>query len=656
MVRSATQPNTRSTRYTVLILALTLCMVLSGLMPVFAQPAAQAQDLPASPLMLGEYAQADVLSGDSVAYGVVLSEDGDYLISAVDDVAAGAFDLLVSDADGNIVLDDVFGSPELTLTAGAYTLTFTAVEDGSLFFVMLGNFGEVRQSQEDPGKLIPGGIVITKARSADDYYAVLSVPPMNVPQEVLLYADSSDPEQSLYVTVEDANIYDYIDTRESQLLRFWTTGGEYQVTASPAARNQEFTLIPFLSGPPQSIAVGGSLDDSLETDVKETLILLSLDSIYTSLTVTLAGENDDADLDMIFTDGLNESGVYESSAESGSQEAISLETVLPGDYYIMIKRYGSDGSAFTLSVEGEAGEPFPVLTDGEPADGALLDETVDSETAYYEFAVEEAGSLIQVNLMSDTQDAYFDLNIGRRPGDSTWSGYGYDGTAAAEFLVTEPGTYYITVVRSGVPTEFSIVAENMGPAPALVPGDYIRNSIVDGNTDIYQLEITDPGQILSMVLVSLADNDLDLSLALYNKYGDSTVYQYSAEAGGVESISQSMATPGIYEIQVRAYADDAYYLFTELTNPVNLIKVALDVTNLTGGDVCTVTATSASGLEEEGGNLLAEDTPLADGETITLALLTDTYTLSALDCDDTVVATEQDVFLQGEMFWNLSIE
>ena len=647
---------------TVTILIVTLVLLLSGLMPVFAhppvqpsaQPQAQGEDPLVMPLMLGEYAQVDVASGDSVAFGVILPEDGDYLISAVDEEAAGAFDLLVSDVDGNIVSDDVFANTDLTLAAGPYTLTFTAVEDGALFFVVLGNFGEVRQSQEEPGKLIPGGIVITKARSADDYFAVLSVPAMDVPEEVLLYADSSNPNQSLYVTIEGSNFYDYIDTQETQLLRFWTLGGDYQVTVTPAARNQEFTLIPFLSGLPREIEVGDSLDDSLDIDTKETLVLLSLDSIYTSLTITLAGESDDADLDLLFTDGLDESGVYESSAESGSQEEISLENVLPGDYYIMVKRYGDDSSAFTLSVEGEAGEPFVVLADGEPADGALLDETVESETVYYEFAVTETGSLIQVNVLSETEDAYFDINIGRRPGDSTWNGYGYDGSASADFIVTEPGTYYIAVVRSGTPTEFSIMAENLGPASSLLPGEYVRNTLLDGNTDLYQLEITEPGQILSLILVSLADNDLDLRLSLYNKYGDTVVYQSSTGAGGVESVTQAMAEPGLYEIQIRAYADDSYYLFTDLTNPVDLVQVTLDVNNLTGADVCTVLATVAG--EDEGENLLAEDTPLADGETITVTLLTDTYTLTAMDCDGTVVTAEEDAFLQGEMFWDLNLQ
>ena len=652
------QPNvghsSRSPRHALLILALTLTLILSGLMPVLAQPTAQGEDLPVMPLMLGEYAQADLAGGDSLAYGVVLPEDGDYLITAVDEEAAVAFDLLVTDVDGNIVSDDVFGVTDLTLTAGAYTLTFTATEDGNLFFVVLGNLGEVRQSAEDPGKLIPGGIVLTKARSSDDYYAILSVPALDVPQEVLLYAESSNPDQYLFVAAEGPDFYDYIDAQETQLLRFWTEGGDYTITATPSARNQEFTLIPFLSGPPQSIEVGGSLDDSLDLDTDKTLFLISLDSIYTDLTITLAGEDDDADLDLLFTDGLNESSVYESSADTGSQEEIALENVLPGDYYIIVTRYGSVGSAFTLSVEGEAGEPFAQLQSGEPMDGALLDEEVDSETVYYEFVVEEAASLIQVDLLSDSEDTYFDINVGRRPGNSNWYGYGYDGTATANFMATEPGTYYISVVRTGTPTEFSIMAENLGPAPALITGDYVRGQIADGNTDLYQLEISEPGQILSLVLVSLADKDLDLQIVLYNKYGDSVVYQSSAGAGGVESVTQAMAEPGLYEVQVRAYDDDEYYLFTEVTNPYNLVNVTLDVTNLTGGDVCSVIATNMDG--EESGNLLAEETPLADGESIFLTLPTDTYILDALDCDDALVASEQEVFLQGEMYWDLTAE
>ncbi len=654
MIQPSLNHASRNTKQTVTVLMLTLVLLLSGLLPVFAQPAAQGEEPPVAPLMLGEYAQIDVAAGDSAAFGIVLPEDGDYLISAVDEEAAGAFDVLVSDIDGNIVFDDVFGSTDLTLDAGVYTLTFTAVEDGALFFVVLGNFGEMRQSAEEPGKLIPGGIVITTARSGDDYYATLTVPALDVPQEVLLYAESSDPDQFLFVTVEGSNFYDYIDAQENQLLRFWTVGGDYQVVVSPSGRNQEFTLIPFLSGPPPSIEIGGSMDGSLEEDSDETLLLLSLDTLYTNLTITLAGENDDADLDLLLIDSLDESGVYESSAESGSQEEIVMENVLPGDYYIMVKRYGSDSSAFTLSVEGEAGEPFAVLEDGEPLDGALVDETMESETVYYEFNVAEAGSLMRVNLIVDAEDAYFDIGIGRRPGDSTWNGYSYDATSSTDVLATQPGTYYITLTRNGTPAEFTVMAENLGPAPSLLPGGYVRNQIDDGDTDFYQLEITEPGQILSLILVSLADNDLDLQLTRYDRYGSSDVYQSSTNAGGVESVTEAMVEPGLYEVRVRAYDDDAYYLFTDLTNPVNLVQVTLEVTNLTGADVCAVTATAAG--EDVGENLLDAETPLADGEVIFLTLLTDTYNLEAVDCDGAPVSSEPDVFLQGEMFWNLTID
>ncbi len=657
----STTRKTSSTRRAALALALILSLLLGATVPALAlptaQPGLQAAQPTVQPLMLGEYAQALVNAGESVAYGLVLPEDGDYLITPVDDDDAAAFDILVTDIDGNIVADDVFADLELALTAGSFTLTFTAIEDGDLFFVMLGNFGELSQDEAAPGILIPGGIVITTARSSDDYYAQLTVPPLEVAQEVLIYADTGDSGGALFVTAESDGLYNYINADDNQLLRFWTQGGTYQITVSPSARAQAFTLIPFLSGPPTTIDVPGEWEASFDPGVEESLVLISLDTLYTDLTVTLAGDNDDADLDLRFVDALDDGGIYESSTDSGSQEQVSMENLLPGNYYIVVRRYIEDEEAsFVVTVEGTPGEPLTMLEDGVAMDGALLDETLDEEAIYYEFMVDEAGSLIQMDLLTDNEDAFFQVTAGRRPGESTWYAY-YDYTLdriSTTFVATMPGIYYIGVVRDETPAEFSLMVENLGPAPMLIPGEFTRNSIVDGSSDFYQLEITEPGQILSMILVSLNNRDLDLYITAYDKYGNTAQDQWSTEADGVESVTQAMIAPGVYEVEVRAWADDGYYLFTDVVNPANLVNANLDVTNMTGADVCAIVASNAGG--QSSANYLPEETVLGDDESYTVTLLTDTYTLEAYNCDEELIASEIDVFLQGEMFWNLTID
>jgi hypothetical protein len=471
---------------------------------------------------------------------------------------------------------------------------------------------------------------------------------------MLIYVASTDPDAFLFATAEGEGSYAYIDAQETSLLRFWTQGGTYTFTASPGTRGQEFTVIPFLSGPAPTIGVPGEWEYSMEPLLEETLVVLSLDAVYTEVTVTLAGSNDDADLDLRVVDSLDGGAIYETSTDAGSQEAVTLENLVPGNYYIIVRRYGDEPVDFTLTAEGTESDPIVALESGVAVDGALMDEDVDNESMLYQLSVEEAGSLIQLDLITENEDAYFEINVGRRPGDSTWYGY-YNFTldrTSTQFIATLPGIYYITVVRDGSPAEFSLLAENLGQAPALTSNAYVRGVLVDGNADRYQLEVTEPGQILSLALVTLANNDLDLRLTLYDRFGSTVHYQSSTEAGGVESVTQAMVTPGLYEVTVQAYDDDGYYLFTKLDNPFNLVNVTLDVTNKMGMDVCSVVAVPVG--EESASNLLPEETVLADDESYTVNFLTGVYTLEAYDCDDELLATEIEVDMQGEMFWNLT--
>ena len=71
-----------------------------------------------NPQLLGEYAFVDMKQGDTYNATVVIPESGSYLITAVDDDAAADFDLVVTDAAGDELYNDVFKTTDLPLETG----------------------------------------------------------------------------------------------------------------------------------------------------------------------------------------------------------------------------------------------------------------------------------------------------------------------------------------------------------------------------------------------------------------------------------------------------------------------------------------------------------------------------------------------------------
>ncbi len=526
-----------------------------------SQGTAAEQGTTAEPLLLGQYANVALASGESISYELVIPESGPYLITAVDDEAAADFDLVITDEEGNEIYNDVFATAELALETGTITLSFTAAADNLLFFVLLGQIGGMSSDENQPGKLLPGSIYIEENIS-DTRYATLSIPETTYPQQVLIVLQT-DEEDVFYAYADGENVYASTTSDTNNILNFWTQGGDYTIQVDPYERRSALTLIVFLSGRPATLTLDEPIEGQISTGATEVVYELQLDANYTDLELIVES---DEDLGITLLDTYYDSTVYYSSY---GEEDLIIDTLYPGVYYVLVQapQMTEEDTPFSLSITGDAGRPTTELETGVAFD----DEFIDNESSInYSFEVVNPGALITVSLSGADEDRDFDISAGLRPGSNNWSSYSYGSDDELTFVAPVAGTYYVTVTSNGNEGGFTIQAEEGEAAPILETGAVFYDLVEGSSTNIYLLPIDEAGQLLTVSLVGPEDVDLDLSVTGYNAQGDNILSLSGYSSGSAEVTSYVISQAGLYQVSVSAsYSDEGGYFFIEaqVTDP-----------------------------------------------------------------------------------------
>jgi hypothetical protein len=559
--------------------AIVLVLLYAAVLPILSHQRALAQDEPVT-VLLGQYVFADLAADDSRTYQLDITESASYLISAVDENAAAAFDLIVTDAAGNELFNDIFGTIELALEPGIVTLNFVAAEEGALAFSVLGRIGTMSDDSNQPGKL-PSGAVYTEDRVSSDRYANLTVPATPYPQQVLLYVEAGE-EDVFTVSAEGEEIGSLSMTTDvDNILRFWTQGGEYLITVSPVERRSTFTIIPFLSGPPAALTLDQPLEGAIVAGTSESIYELTLDTAFDALAIQL--ESEDVGLTIRLVDKLYGGNVGESSFGAPTLEAQAL---LPGTYYVIVEggEVAESDIPYTLTAGGTAGTPLTRLENGVPAEGELA---ADQASMTYEFIVDQPGALVTVSLSSDAEETDFDLAAGLRAEQNIWTSYEFGSNDTLDFVAPVAGTYYISVLSNGGVGPYTITVTQNDLAPEVAINGVTWGTVEGYAQNVYRLEIPEPGRLLTIILVGSEATDVDIWVAAYNAAGDTVHYLSGFSTGSSEIVSQSSAEVGVYELVVRSSTDQSseYYVLTRLEDPSTLV----------GQWAITATATSQYG-------------------------------------------------------------
>ncbi len=528
---------------------------------VVAAPLEQ-EDAAVEPLLLGQYAYASVSSGESRIYEVTIPESGTYLVTAVDETSANAFDLVVTDAAGTVLYDDIFESAELTLDPGVLTLEFIAVEDGELWFVVLGQIGSMTDDPEQPGKLNTGS-VYSADRVNEPIYGMLSVPETPYPQQVLIYVEPGE-DDLFWVSAEGIESgYASISTEDANILHFWTHGGDYLITAEPMERRSSLTLIAFLSGRPSPITIDEPVEAVLSAGASEVVFELQLDTAFENLVLDVTS---DEDLGVRLVDNYAHPEV---DHDSYGEPMLEISDLFPGVYYLFVTAPEAAVAdiPFTLSVSGDAGQALEVLESGVAAAGSFAE---GQASITYSFEVAQAGALVEVQLESTSEDTDFDISAGLRPGEDIWSTYTYGSDDRLQFVAPVAGIHYITLKSNDGVGDYDVTATEGDLAPALENNTTVWGTIEPSSRNVYRLEVVDPGQLLVLALVGSPEVDLDLQVAAYNARGEQISHASASTLSSVEILSHLLTEPGIYEVTISAYFHDQstnYFLRTQLTDP-----------------------------------------------------------------------------------------
>ncbi len=253
---------------------------------------------------------------------------------------------------------------ELELDSGEATLQFIAVDAEALEFAVFAYFGTMSADFDQPGTLLPGSIYY-EDRVNEERYALLSVPETPYPQQVFLYIEPGE-EDVFDLSAEGDDIGAlYLTAEQGDLLHFWSQGGEYLITATPAERRSEFSLIPYLGGAPAAMTIDEPFDATIAAEQAEVILELSLDVPYENLTIEAGAEVEEVNITLI--DRLYDGVYYESSFWEPS---LAVENIQAGVYYVIVEVEPADEDIpITLVASGAAGEPPTGLTSGETVTG-----------------------------------------------------------------------------------------------------------------------------------------------------------------------------------------------------------------------------------------------------------------------------------------------
>lgn len=345
-----------------------LVLVVLCLAPLQAARAMPAQQDAPRPLLLGEFGSATLAEGEAVQFALTTPFDGAYTVAFTAAGDPGDFLLTLTDADGNELYNDALQTDTIVdLTAGDYVLTFTAQTAAELAFLVGIEAGTMTTDYGAPGELFNGAVFVTE-NVTEPLYATITLEASPYPQQVLVLVQGGDGDvYKVAVTSEDFDSY-YTSTDESNLLKFVSDGGAYQLEITPTAGGASLQVSIFLSGPAPTLELGvetpGQLDGAEDTDTFQFTVAEA--GAMIAVTATADGE-----ASLTLSAGMTPDAETWSTYGYANEPTV-LEFIAPtaGVYYVNILTDAETGSAYTVLVE-ETGAAA-VLPLNEPTQGAVV--------------------------------------------------------------------------------------------------------------------------------------------------------------------------------------------------------------------------------------------------------------------------------------------
>ena len=423
-----------------------LCATLLGWGAVHAQTST-------TPILLGEFVNADLAAGEEAAYVLTIRDDATYTVVSTGDSSPDNFQLTILRDDESVVYEETLADLfDVELTAGDYLLLFVAQQSAELGFVVGVEAGSMSADPSLPGQLFNGATFVTSGVT-EPLYAEVTVEASQYPQQLAVLVQGADDDRYTAELVDSVTADSTtIATDRSDVLLLPTQGGVYELTVTPDGEGAELQVSIFLSGPAPVLEPGVETSDDLLNPDDTNLYQFAVAEAGTTVHV-VATSNEMLTLEVGFRPGEGFRSAY-----SFGDEPARLTFVAPvaGTYYLDVSSDAEGGAAYTVQFEeGELASTLPLAT---PVNGQIGADTV----VGYLVQVDTAEQFLIVVLAGHTEDD-LDLQLSRYA-DETITASDISQLGGSKEIVStyveEPGTYIVLVdsTWSDQAADFSISA------------------------------------------------------------------------------------------------------------------------------------------------------------------------------------------------------
>ena len=525
--------NTAPQRPRALPAALLLCCLIAAAAALPVRVLAQdsspvAPDSARLPMQPGDIHAVQLLAGDETVYKLDVEQVGRYRLTTGLLPVAQQVQVTVSAAGGDPLFANPFTPIDLTLRPGTYEFTFSALDDATFDFAVVRHHGTYSVNPAVVRHVDPGQHLPSQSLDVPDLHAQLRIPEQAGPTEWILRLENG-PVTPFQLRLQGADLDLTAEVRTEATLSFWSAGGLYDMVLerSEGGIAPSFTLLQPSATELTPLYLNSVAEGTLAPNRKTLHYRLTLDD---GVVANLALDSDfGGDLDLSVQPLSEPTRQVARSATPLSTERIGELLLTPDSYLVTVTRTAGQGPArFRLELGVEPIETFFSHAGGQQSASQGEDDPLN----LHGFHVPAAGQQVTLELKSPAIVAAHGLVFGRQRQVR-------DNMLASPvtFLAPAAGDYYIGVdTRYG----FGYYTLDIGIAepPARLPEmGVVAREIEPGAVQHWRYPVPTNANLISFVLVSLSDQDLDLESNRYDPDSHELHYRTSSMDPKVETVA-----------------------------------------------------------------------------------------------------------------------
>ena len=525
--------NTPLKRPRALPAALFLCCLIAAaaVLPVrvLAQDTSPAAPESAQlPMQPGDIHAVQMLAGDEAVYKLDVEQVGRYRLTTGLLPVAQQVQVTISAAGGDPLFANPFTPIDLTLRPGTYEFTFAALDDATFDFAVVRHHGTYSVNPAVVRHVDPGQHLPSQSLDVPNLHAQLRIPEQTGPTEWILRLEDG-PAAPFQLRLQGADLDLSEEVRTEATLSFWSAGGLYDMVLerSEGGIAPSFTLLQPSATELTPLYLNSVAEGTLAPNRKTQHFRLTLDD---GVVANLTLDSDfGGDLDLSVQPLSEPTRQVARSATPLSTEHIGELLLTPDSYLVTVTRTAGQGPArFRLELGVEPVQTFFSHAGGQQSASQGEDDPLN----LHGFHVPAASQQVTLELKSPAIVAAHGLVFGRQRQVR-------DNMLASPvtFLAPAAGDYYIGVdTRYG----FGYYTLDIGIAdpPARLPEmGVVAREIEAGGVQHWRYPVPENAHLISFVLVSLSDQDLDLESNRYDPDSHELHFRTSSMDPKVETVA-----------------------------------------------------------------------------------------------------------------------